>query len=201
MAPTILGKHWRGECEECGKPNYASPFLPGTFEMPGGEFVICENFHITRDKAVSEETHPSDRFLVAKFLTARRWDLLVFRYPEEPSTLYVKRLVGMPGETIVIKDGAVWADGEKLTPPERLGDIEYRTDFFGVNKVWGSPDHPAKLGDGEYFVLGDFTERSKDSRLWSRPAPGHPPYAVPESHLYGVVSHTYWPLDRWRTHR
>jgi hypothetical protein len=59
-------------------------------------------------------------------------------------------------------------------------------------------DHSARLGEDEYFVLGDFSAMSKDSRLWGEGAPGHHPFAVPESHLRGVVTHIYWPPDRWR---
>ena len=57
---------------------------------------------------------------------------------------------------------------------------------------------PAKLGDDEYFVLGDFSPQAKDSRLWREGAPGHTPYAVPASHIRGVVTHIYWPPKRWR---
>ena len=54
------------------------------------------------------------------------------------------------------------------------------------------------LADDEYFVLGDFTWRSVDSRFWEEGAVGHNPYAVPESHLHGVVTHIIWPPSRWR---
>ena len=51
---------------------------------------------------------------------------------------------------------------------------------------------------GEYFVLGDFSQQSADSRLWESGAPGHPSYAVPESYIIGVATHIYWPPSRWR---
>ena len=67
--------------------------------------------------------------------------------------------------------------------------------------MWGTEQNPAQLGPGEYVVLGDFSERSPDSRTWTAGAEGHPPYAVPESNITGVVTHIYWPLDRWRIPR
>ena len=105
-------------------------------------------------------------------------------------------------EEITIRDGRVWANGEMLTPPDCLQGIEYVTKIQDTPwEVWGSPDCPAKLGEDEYFVLGDFSPQSKDSRLWQTGAPGHPPFAVPESHIQGVVTHTFWPPGRWRVFR
>jgi signal peptidase I len=165
--------------------------------------MICrDNFHVTQPTDRGDKAFSADRFLVAKFLRPQRWDIIAFRYTEDPSVLYVMRLVGLPGEEITIKDGQIWADGEMLTPPDSIRGIRYLSeipDRYG--ELWGSPDRPAKLADDEYFVLGDFSRQSKDSRLWRRGARGHNPFAVPESHLYSVVTHTYWPPGRWRTFR
>ncbi len=66
---------------------------------------------------------------------------------------------------------------------------------------WGSPTRPAQLADDEYYVLGDFSVASADSRLWHSGAPNHHPYAVPAANLVGVVTHIYWPVSRWRSFR
>jgi signal peptidase I len=165
--------------------------------------MICrDNFHVTQPTDVGDRVYGGDRFLAAKYLRPQRWDIIVFRYPEDPSTLYLMRLVGLPGEEITIRDGQVRANGEVLTPPDCLRGIEYATEMRDFPwDLWGTPDHPAKLGPDEYFVLGDFSPQSKDSRLWQNGAPGHPPFAVPESHLYGVITHTFWPPKRWRVFR
>jgi signal peptidase I len=130
--------------------------------------------------------------------------MIVFRYPADPSVNYVKRLVGLPGEELYIRDGAVWINGQRLEPPDEVGGIEYLMTI----EISGHPlptsagsMHPARLGPDEYFVLGDFSAESSDSRFWEQGAPGHPPYAVPESHIIGVVTHIYWPISRWRTFR
>ena len=116
----------------------------------------------------------------------------------------MKRLVDLPGETVVIKDGAVWINGQKLDPPASLNGLEYVTEIPRAPHMpplevfAGTPDTPAVLGKGEYFVLGDFSLQSSDSRLWEKGAEGHPPYAVPESNIIGVATHIYWPSSRWR---
>ena len=109
------------------------------------------------------------------------------------------RLVGLPGEKIHIEGRAVWANGRKLTPPDALRGIEYVSQSPGWHsELWGSVDRPAMLGQDEYFVLGDFSAQSADSRLWEQGASGHNPFAVPESHLRGIVTHIYWPPQRCR---
>jgi signal peptidase I len=156
-----------------------------------------------------KEEYTGDRILVAKFLHPQRWDVVAFRGPEDPKINYCKRLVGLPGETVTIHDGAVWIDGKKLTPPDSCQGIEYLDRMEGwPEELWGNPEDfwgnaakPAKLGPDEYFVLGDFSANAKDSRLWQKGAPGHPPYAVPESYIIGVVTHIYWPPSRWQVLR
>jgi signal peptidase I len=202
MAPTLLGRHWQGTCPKCGRPNYCSPREYGG-ESPYPRKMICDNFHITEPADIDKRVYSSDRLLAAKFLSPQRWDLIVFRLPNDPSTVYVKRLVGLPGEKIHIEDGFVWADGKRQTPPPSLPGIEYLVEFPEApgQEFWGSPKRPALLEKDEYFVLGDFSAQSMDSRMWEEGAPGHNPFAVPQSHLCGVVTHTYWPPHRWRIHR
>ncbi len=202
MAQTLIGTHWRGSCPECGSPNYCTP-VDSFYGSPDPPRMICGNFHVTQLPNVAKLAHSGDRILVAKFLTPQRWDLVVFQYPENPSLVYVDRLVGMPGEEILVRDGSVWANGKKLTPPDSLTGINYLSeipDWYGP-ETWGSAERPALLGDDEYFVLGDFSAQSNDCRMWKKGAAGHNPFAVPESHLIGVVTHIYWPLDRWRIFR
>ena len=201
MAPTLLGNHWQGKCVECGNPAFCSP-IPPQYATRDAPSMICRDFHVTQPTDRDEQVLSADRFLVAKFLGPRRWDLVVFCYPEDPSILYVMRLVGLPGEEITIQDGRVWANGVMLTPPDSIRGITYLSEMTGGYwALWGSPDRPAKLADDEYFVLGDFSPQSKDSRLWEGGAPRHSPFAVPKSHLYGVVTSTYWPPNRCRAFR
>lgn len=199
MAPTILGYHWTAKCEECGAPCYCTAVDPS---QPGYDrfqpTMICENFHATQPPVIDRENVGSaDRIVARLGKEPRRWELIVFRFPEDPSEEYVARLVGLPGETITIREGAVWADGKKLEPPKELEGVEYESQL-SYRPGWGDPKKPAVLGDDEYFVLGDNTQGSKDSRFWEFGAEGHSPYAVPREYIRGVVTHCYWPLDRAR---
>ncbi len=197
MAPTLLGDHVRGICPECGRPSFATPIDPARrLYSPRFPLMICRNFHVSQG-TVAAWVFPGDRFLAAKYLKPRRWDLLVFRSPRDPSILYVKRIVGLPGEEIHIADGAVWADGTKLTPPAAIRGIRHLSEFPRLD-VWGTINRPAKLAADEYFVLGDFSAQSEDSRFWTQGAPGHPPFAIPQSYVYGVATHICWPPQRWR---
>lgn len=199
MAPTLLGVHLHGSCAICGGPAFGSPDSELSLADGAPQMICEEHFHLSRVKDFSTQVGTGDRFLAAKFLRPQRWDLIVFRFPTHPETLYVKRLVGLPGEEIEIKDGAVWANGKRLDPPDRIHEIEYLSEMPGWTiPLWGSPERPARLGADEYFVLGDFSAAALDSRFWREGAPGHNAFAVPSSYLHGVVTHIYWPPSRWR---
>jgi signal peptidase I len=195
MAPTVLGQHWESPCPRCGSPAYASP-EQGSSGRP--VLMICGKERRSCEVAAPPRMqHMGDRFAVSKLTVPRRWDIIAFRWPENPEITYLFRLVGLPGETVTIRDGALWIDGKKQTPPNFCKGIEYLDRMEGwPESLWGNEATPARLGADEYFVLGDFSARAKDSRLWQHGAPGHSPYAVPKSHIIGVAECIYWPLGR-----
>jgi signal peptidase I len=131
----------------------------------------------------------SDRIIACeiclRFSAPRRGDVVVFHSPAAAARrcngggVYVKRLIGLPGET-VREDGSafIWIDGRKLQEPyvtaaARAADTER-------NQTWHVPAN-------SYFMLGDNRGDSCDSRVWG---------AVPRSSLIGTVVATYWPLNR-----
>lgn len=202
LAPTLLGRHYLGKCSQCGRSSYGTPPLHSISDSDWVEPtpMICERFHTEEVKHTDTPIFGADRFLVWKFLEPQRWDLVTFRTPWNPEQKFVKRLVGLPGETVYVHDGAVWVNGERLEPPAALADLRYASDET-AHAENGTKDNPAVLGDDEYFVLGDFSAQSMDSRAWREGAPGHNRYAVPQSHLVGVVTHLYWPPKRFQIFR
>jgi signal peptidase I len=200
MAPSLVGDHLEGICPDCGNRTYCS--VPTSQWSPEPLMICDKNFHVALRNHGSDEVHGADRLIVTKFLSPQRWDIVVFKYPENPSVVYVMRIVGLPGEEITVKEGRVYANGNPLDPPDSIHEIRYLSQVEGYDgKIWGAEESPAKLDDDEYFVLGDFSNRSQDSRLWRQGAPNHHPYAVPATNIVGVVSHVYWPPNRWKAFR
>ena len=84
-----------------------------------------------------------------------RYDILVFALPDEPDTVYIKRVIGLPGETVVVCDGSVYADGVRLD------------DSFVKNPMNTKGDGTYVVPAGCYFVMGDNRNQSDDSRFWT----------------------------------
>jgi signal peptidase I len=117
--------------------------------------------------------------------------MIAFRNPRDPSTVLVKRVVALPGEEVVLKEGAVWVNGVRLTTPAPIARLEYAP-LAGHPGPLDSPDRPWRLKDDEFCVIGDFTKNSSDSRVFG---------AVPRSGIVGVVTVLYWPPARWQVWR
>ncbi len=198
MAPSIRGMHFRGICPTCGEPCIGTSNVEQYRFTHQPEPMICRRFHVHPVETPPREVYPSDRFIVSKYVKPKRWDIIAFRYPEERSIKYLMRLVGLPGETIVIRNGQVFANDQLLTPPPHLSGIVYESESTSFHRGFsGTESLPAKLGSAECFVLGDFSQRSSDSRYWTAGVEGHPPYAVPEADILGVATQIYWPPSRW----
>ena len=84
-----------------------------------------------------------------------RFDIVIFKYPDDESQLFIKRVIGLPGETVEIKDGKVYIDGSETA----------LDDSFIPEKMQGSFG-PYTVPDNCYFMLGDNRNDSKDSRFW-----------------------------------
>lgn len=83
-----------------------------------------------------------------------RYDIMVFKAPDDPDTYYIKRVIGLPGETITVENGHVYADGVLLD------------DSFVNGEVDGSGDGIYEVPEGCYFMMGDNRNNSYDSRFW-----------------------------------
>jgi len=201
MAPTLCGPRLEAVCDKCGGRAVLTHFvdereLGRRMRIEPEPCLQCGTLTHFND---SHDVLPADRFAVEKLSTPERWDLVAFRVPDSPETIYVKRLVGLPGETITIRGGFVHANGQKLVPPPDAGNLWYTTDYaeLGENSrdprnpgpLQGDEANPIRLGDNEFFMLGDHTRRSFDSRFFG---------PVRGDAFIGVASIIYWPPVRWR---
>lgn len=84
-----------------------------------------------------------------------RFDIIIFKYPDDESQLFIKRLIGLPGETVEIKDGKVYINGSE-EPLDDSFTAEIPTGNYG----------PCVVPEDSYFMLGDNRGNSKDSRYW-----------------------------------
>jgi len=110
-----------------------------------------------------------ERVLIWKVVEEiNRGDIVVFWYPDDPSKSYIKRIIGLPGEEVMIENGKVLIDGSPLDEPYLKDDYRSGDSMPGAMHV---KDH-------HYFVLGDNRKYSSDSRYWG---------LVPEKYIYGKV--------------
>ncbi len=115
-----------------------------------------------------------------RFKEPERGDVIVFRYPQDRSLSYIKRIIGLPGEKIEIKEGKLFVNNNLLLEEGYLKS-DVKTSFFSAEKF--------VLGGDQYFVLGDNRPSSSDSRRWG---------PINKKDIVGVVRIRFWPkLDKF----
>lgn len=124
----------------------------------------------------------NERVFINKFVyrfgfgEVERGDTVVFWFPGDPTKSFIKRIIGLPGDTVDVRGGQVYVNGSLLVEP--YVPDEYR-DGISVG--------PVRVPEGQFFVLGDHRSSSNDSRSWG---------PVPREAIYGKAVFAYWPLGR-----
>jgi signal peptidase I len=120
--------------------------------------------------------------IIYPFHQPRRGDIVVFEYPRDVSKDYIKRVIGLPGDTLEIRDGQVFVNGEQLDQPYLQGAETYC--------VPGFPCHEGAITvpEGQIFVMGDNRANSSDSREWN---------ALPLDRVVGQAWVIYYPVADW----
>jgi signal peptidase I len=152
--------------------------------------LIIRTFVVQAFKIPSGSMRPTllegDKLFVNKYVyrfePPQRGDIIVFRYPVDMKKDFIKRLVAAPGETVEIRDGVIYVDGKALTDPASFGRFYYYN-----HDPYANPGEKVKVPADTYFVLGDNSANSTDSRFWG---------FVPKKNLLGKAVFRWWPLHR-----
>jgi len=145
-------------------------FFIGNFKIPTTSMVPTL---MVGDRLISND-------IIYKIRSPKRGEVVIFKYPVDPKRDFVKRLIAFPGEKVLIKKGKIYINGKEVTNPMISCRYYYKDGYYGVVKETEVPPH-------SYYVLGDNSFNSKDSRYWG---------FVPEKNLIGKALFIYWPP--WR---
>lgn len=197
LALTILYRHkvaeeWRFFCSHRRQwfyqkwKNWGEPFLIALLLA-----IVIRTYVIGPYKIPTGSMMPTfmigDRIFVDKisyrFHGPERGDVIVFKYPLDEKKDFVKRLVGLPGDEIEIRDGRIYVNGRPLD------ERPFSEHFYYNREDWpyGKRNQIIKVPEGHYFVLGDNSAQSSDSRNWG---------FVPAKELIGKAVLIWWPPHR-----
>lgn len=136
--------------------------------------------------ASMEPTYQQGEYLIVDevsyyFREPERGEVIIFRYPRNPKQFFIKRIIGLPGERVEIRDGAVTIINE-----EYPNGVQLDESYISEELLTG-PDTISILDPEEYFVLGDNRPQSLDSRIWG---------ALDSNYIVGRAWVRLWPLSR-----
>jgi len=149
---------------------FVRAFFVGNFKIPSTSMVPTLK---VGDRLLANK-------IVYRIRKPGRGEVIIFRYPEDPKRDFVKRVISSSGERILIKDGNIYINGKPVQNPLINSRYYYSDGYYGSGKE-------TEIPPGSYYVLGDNSFNSKDSRYWG---------FVPEKYLVGKAMFIYWPP--WR---
>jgi signal peptidase I len=179
-------------------------FIVQAFQIPSESM---ENTLLIGDYLLVDKVHYASGGIwghILPYSPIRRGDIIVFRFPVDPTQHFVKRVIGVPGDHIHMKDKVVYVNGKPLNEPYVVFHAPipdpYRDDFPAPNYIsanmeahwWLEMRKVVKDGElvvppGQYFVMGDNRDESLDSRYWG---------FVPRTNIVGRPLVIYWSFDR-----
>ncbi len=167
-------------------------FAVQAFKIPTGSMQpnLLIGDHLLVNKLVySPSAGPWEDALLRKRPIERR-HVVVFKFPEDPGRDFIKRVIGLPGETVEVRNKTVYINGQPLVEPYahfieqplRPGDPEYGLRGGSASDNWG----PQVVPEGELFVMGDNRDNSRDSRFWG---------FLPRDQVKGRALLVYWSYE------
>jgi signal peptidase I len=169
---------------------FVRTFVVQAFKIPTGsmENNLLIGDHLVVNKFVfGPDGGPARSILPMRDI--RRGDIVVFKYPEDPERDFIKRVIGLPGETLEVKDKRVYIDGKRLEEPyvhylePPSGASAYaEVTSFDLRERYG----PVRIPADKYFVMGDNRDNSQDSRYWG---------FLPREYVKGRALMIYWSYE------
>jgi signal peptidase I len=162
-------------------------FVVQAFKIPTGSMEpnLLVGDHLLVNKFVFAPTASAAEQMVLPMREIRRGDVVVFKFPEEPERDFIKRVIGLPRDTIEVRSRQVFINGERIEEPYAhylfsVGDDE--GGGFDVRARYG----PVIVPDGHYFMMGDNRDNSQDSRYWG---------FLPAHYVKGRALMIYWSFE------
>jgi len=150
-------------------------------------YFIIQPFYV-KGASMEPTFHDSEYLIINEigyhFQEPKRGDIVVFRYPLDPQEYFIKRVIGLPGEKINIKDGNIYIYNDQNPNGIQLDESAYLDPSV---KTYDLKDEVISVGTNQYFVMGDNRNNSKDSRSFG---------PVDKSFLTGKVWLRGWPISR-----
>jgi signal peptidase I len=167
---------------------FIQTFFIQAFKIPSGSMIPSFNIgdRIFVNKFLYSARIPfvNIRLPVPTMKELKRGEVIVFVSPEDPKKDFVKRLIAFGGERVEISNGKIYVNGEVIDEPVSIHSVNYQN-----AGDYGREGVPVTVPEGCYFVLGDNSGSSRDSRYWG---------FVPKKNLIGKVVFIYWPLYRMK---
>ena len=156
------------------------------FIIVGGVYFFLGRPFTVSGASMYPTLHNGDRMVLSKVGDIHRFDVVILKAPDE-NVEYIKRVIGMPGDTVEMKSGVLYINGKKVDQPfintEALAKQTVFMDDFTLESLTGE----SKVPEGKYFVLGDNRGVSKDSRMIG---------FINRSAIEGKAVFTIWPFGR-----
>jgi len=191
---------------------FLKAFVVGSFKIPSGSMfpTLLVGDHILANRLGYGFMIPFTDIKVLPFLKVKRGDVVVFKWPRDPSLDFIKRVVGLPGDTIAVRDGNLYVNGEpcrlekaeifsgelddkkySICPPNYyIETLDGKRHLVSYSSCQISRDFgPIKIPEGHYFMMGDNRDNSNDSRFWG---------FVPFKYIKGKAFIIYW---SWGPHQ
>ena len=156
------------------------------FIIVGGVYFFLGRPFTVSGASMYPTLHNGDRMVLSKVGDIHRFDVVILKAPDE-NVEYIKRVIGMPGDTVEMKNSVLYINGKKVDQPfintEALAKQTVFIDDFTLESLTGE----SKVPEGKYFVLGDNRGVSKDSRMIG---------FIDRSAIEGKAVFTIWPFGR-----